>query len=61
LNFVDGKRERRVKERLVEVTMQDHSTTEKTQDFVQEKKRKERRATRTGVSSRQRVLCLQVF
>lgn len=33
----------RAKESMVEVTMQDHSTTEKTQDFVQEKKRKERR------------------
>jgi hypothetical protein len=38
LNFVEGKRERRAKERLVEVTMQDHSTTEKTQDFIQEKR-----------------------
>jgi hypothetical protein len=59
--FVDGKREMRAKESMVEVTMQDHSTTVKTQDFVQEKKRKERRGTRTGVSSSQRVFCLQVF
>jgi hypothetical protein len=51
----------RAKESVGEVTMQDHSTTEMTQDFVQEKKRKERRVTGGGVSSSQRFFCLQCF